>query len=151
MRNTFLILAGLSLILLKTFQAMTHPRDRIAGKIKRIIDNSPYHQLSDYILAMAKVESGNFTHRNVKNLNNPFNMKNAVAGRKDRQYGSDTGNEFRHYDNIEQAALDLIDWFDFTNFPEYLTSHVLFVRELKARKYFEEKFTFYLSLMDQYV
>lgn len=46
------------------------------------------------------------------------------------------GQQMASYDSVEESLADLFLWFDYTKFPDHLTSLKDFVTALKARNYF---------------
>ena len=143
-RNIFVILFLIFLAGAGLFALMP-----IEKKIQVRMLPSNYRRLNRFVVAMSKVESGNYSSSNYKNLNSIFNIKNA---NNRNQPGAQLGNsDFRYYSYKMLSLEDLLSWFDYTKFPVRVSDVRQFVQELKARNYFEEPEGFYLEKMNLYV
>lgn len=120
----------------------------IARKVKRLVNNSKYKDLTKYIIAQAKVETGDFSSRLFVVHNNLFGMKNAS---KRFQLGEPVqGSDFRYYANEKESIEDFLLYLDYVKFPIEVNSLADYVTELKARSYFEEPVNEYLLLMKSF-
>lgn len=92
-----------------------------------------------YIVAQAKLESGNFTSRVFKLNNNYFGMKMPkVRPTTASSPGllSPEGNNYAYYNSESDSVADLLLWMDYTKFPTRVANAMDYTRELKSRKYF---------------
>lgn len=113
---------------------------------------SKYGKYADWIQAQAKHETANFTSDVVKRANNLFGMKNASEGRKFSQLGKAVeGDPYRHYSNYNESIKDLIQWFEFTNFPTNIGTIDSYVAALKDRKYFGAPEEEYLNGLKRWI
>lgn len=131
----------LGIFLLGILLALVIP---VEQKIRARLLLSKYRNLSPHIITLARLESGRYTSNNFKQLNNIFNIKNAFE-RKGQPGYQVQGSEFRKYNFYYQSLNDLLELFDYTNFPVEVSSSQDFVQQLKNRGYFEEELLFYFN------
>lgn len=128
-------IVGLLIVLLVTFQI------KIPGmslKSKGIILLSKYRALFPYIVAQAKVETGNFTSNVFLKNKNYFGMKLPKVRPTLAQPGlmSPEGNNYAAYGSESDSVVDLLMWFDYTKFPIAVESVEEYSKELKNRAYY---------------
>jgi len=101
-----------------------------------------------YIIAQAKLESGNFTSRVFKTDNNYFGMKLPVK-RPTVAAGpglmSPEGNNYARYNSESDSVTDLLLWMEYTKFPVAVDSPEQYTMELKSRNYFGSSESAYLK------
>lgn len=138
------LIIGLLIILLLTGQIVLP----MGIKSRVVILFSKYRALMPYIIAQAKLESGNFTSKVFKTDNNYFGMKLPVK-RPTVAAGpgllSPEGNHYAHYDSESDSVTDLLLWMEYTKFPVSVDSAETYTRELKSRNYFGSSETSYLK------
>lgn len=138
------LIIGLLVILLLTAQ-LTLP---MGLKSRVVILFSKYRALMPYIIAQAKLESGNFSSKVFKTDNNYFGMKLPVK-RPTVAAGpgllSPEGNHYAHYNSESDSVTDLLLWMEYTKFPTVVYNSEVYVSELKSRNYFGSSETSYLK------
>jgi len=117
------------------------------------IQLSRWRKLRRYLIAQAKLESGNFESNIYRRENNPLGMTHA---RKRDQLGRASsiiheGNPIQHYRNDTQGFRDMFLWYDYGNFPTRVDSAKEYVRQLKKRKYFSLNESEYLKGLESYL
>lgn len=139
-----LLIIGLLILLLVTGQIVIP----MGLKSRVVILFSKYRALMPYIIAQAKLESGNFTSRVFKTDNNYFGMKLPVK-RPTVAAGpglmSPEGNNYAHYNSESDSVTDLLLWMEYTKFPVSVDSPEQYTRELKSRNYFGASEVVYLK------
>lgn len=145
------MMLGLPILLLVSLVLMYLFRNNKANPInKSVIWLSPYRKLRPYLLAQARLESGDF-ESNIYNLtNNPLAMNHAYQ--RDQlgdpepsgigEAGSD--GDIQVYRNDTQGFRDMFLWFKYTRFPTHVRDAADYVRNLKQRGYFEANEAEYL-------
>lgn len=114
---------------------------------KMVVTQSRYRDLWPFILAMAKHETANFTSNVYKTNNNAFGMnvpsKRPFIGTK----GTPTpeGANYAKYKTVADSFSDLLLYFEYTNFPDDVTTAEQFVNALQRRKYFTDSQSNYLQ------
>jgi len=140
----FVLIIGLIVVLLVTGQ-LTIP---MGLKSRVVILFSKYRALMPYIIAQAKLESGNFTSRVFKTDKNYFGMKLPVK-RPTVAAGpglmSPEGNNYAHYNSESDSVTDLLLWMEYTKFPTSVNDSQEYTRELKSRNYFGVSETVYIK------
>lgn len=113
---------------------------------------SDYAELTKYIEAMARHESGNYKNRLSQEYNNIFSMtkptirpqislsSTGFTGQIDNQF-----NRWQIYENYTQAIKDLLLYFNYTSFPKKIDSVEKFAFELKKRGYFTASLQEYIN------
>ena len=87
---------------------------------RKLVRQSEYDALEDYIFAMARHESNDFTSPLYKRANNMFGFK--TRSEKEPGIPAPDGGEYRLYKNDGESITALLDWFDRKNFPYQVTS-----------------------------
>jgi hypothetical protein len=101
----------------------------------RALANSKFAGLKEYIEAMARHETGNYTSDLYKRANNLFGMRVPTKRPFER---SGVTNNYSSYCCNEQSIRDFILYLDFVKFPTEVKDDWQFVNELKKRSYFED-------------
>lgn len=119
---------------------------------------SKWRNLRKYLIAQAKLESGNFNSNIYRKTNNPLAMGHAT---KREQLGDpspsgifegdgSSGLSIQKYRNDTQGFRDMFLWYEYGNFPTSVNNAADYVRQLKKRKYFglnEDKYLAGLEAM----
>lgn len=108
-------------------------------------------------IAIAKMETAAFTSKLYVSYNNPWGMRDA-SGRINHQSGTIvTGNGvFGTYSGLRDAARDIIDWMNATDFPQGNLSLADHVHEMTTRGYIGQNATQqdeadYLNLVNEWL
>jgi len=120
---------------------------------------SKWRKLRKYLIAQAKLESGNFKSNIYRKTNNPLAMGHAI---KRKQLGDPSpsgifegdggsGLNIQKYRNDTQGFRDMFLWYAYGNFPTSVTTAQEYVRELKKRKYFSLNEQDYLDGLQSYL
>lgn len=143
----FLILGllGLSLILL----ARRKPKERDGNRNRKLVRQSNYDALEEYIFAMARHETNDFKSSLYRRANNMFGFKTRSAIEPGTP--APDGGEYRVYRNDGESVRALLDWFDRKNFPYTFDSLSDFVHALKVRKYFTDTEENYLRGLQRFL
>lgn len=117
-------------------------------KLRARLYLSRYRKLTPYIIRLARLESGNYTSTNFRQLKNVFNIKNAEQrqGQPGHPY---PGSEFRAYAFYFQSASDLISLFNYYGMVTTVEDSYDFVSELKSHGYFEEDLNYYFTKFEE--
>jgi hypothetical protein len=139
-----LLIIGLLPILLLII-TMTSPFNFMQ---RLIVIFSKYRALLPYMVAQAKLETGNFRSRVFRENKNYFGMKMPKV-RPTKAIGdgllSPEGNYYANFRSEADSIADLLLWFDYTKFPTSVTDSSQYVSELKRRGYFGSSETAYLK------
>lgn len=97
---------------------------------------SAYRKLLPYIIAQAKVETGNFSSNVYQVDNNLFGMK--VNSRPFETPGlmSPEGNRYAHYTSDLYSIVDFVAWLGQTRFPTQVSGVEQYAIEMKQRGYY---------------
>lgn len=121
---------------------------------KSILLFSKYRNLFPYIVAQAKHETGNFLSNVFLQNKNYFGMKLArvrptvaINGGLNAPKNEGT-TPYANYKTESDSVVDLLLWFDYTKFPEKVSSSEEYVRELKKRSYFSANEQAYLKAIN---
>jgi hypothetical protein len=104
-------------------------------------------------LAVSKMETAGWTSGPFRNANNPWGMQMAYIRPHSYQnggYRASQGGKLANYDSLVNAVMDLQDWIDYNNFPEYemsLPQHIQAMHDAKSGSYFGESVADYLALV----
>jgi len=120
---------------------------------------SRWKNLREYLIAQAKLESGNFDSNIYRKTNNPLAMGHAT---KRKQLGDPTPSgifegdgrsrlSIQKYRNDTQGFRDMFLWLEYGNFPTSVNSAKDYVRELKKRRYFGLNESEYLAGLNSYL
>lgn len=126
----------------------------MAIKARAVILLSKYRALYPYIVAQAKLETGNFTSRVFKENKNYFGMKMPrVRPTVAIQEGlkSPEGNNYAAYKSESDSVTDLLLWMEYTRFPVSVDNSETYVRQLKQRNYFGSSEISYLKNIDYWL
>jgi len=123
------------------------------------IQLSKWRKLRKYLIAQAKLESGDFGSNIYKKTNNPLAMGHAT---KRKQLGDpspsgifegdgSSGLSIQKYRNDTQGFRDMFLWYAYGNFPTSVDSAEEYVRQLKKRNYFGLDESAYLKGLESYL
>lgn len=122
--------------------------------VRVIILFSKYRALMPYILAQAKFESANFTSKVYLTDHNYFGMK-FIDGRRGQVatqgLKSSEGDYYAHYLTDSASVVDLLKWFEYTNFPVLVSSANEYATELKNRNYYGGNLLSYIGGISKYL
>lgn len=102
---------------------------------------SKYRALLPYIVAQAKLESGNFTSNVYRTDNNMFGMKVGSSGTPGLK--SPEGDHYEHYPHDAASLMDFLSWLEKKNFPLTVSSSDEYAIELRNRGYFTASLSLY--------
>jgi hypothetical protein len=109
-----------------------------------------------YVVAMSKLESGNYTNT-LSKYDNYFSMREVKERDTVRSgtvllVGVDGGNYiWQKYSSPEQAVKDLFLWFKAKRFDKYIYSSTGFVQELRNKGYFTANINTYINGVNSYL
>lgn len=134
------------------FLTKNSPKSSPESRIREALSATKYVNLTPYIIAQAKHETGNFTSRLYRLAYNCFGMK-VPSIRPYVRSGTIEANEglFSKYNSVEQCVEDYVLWLTFTKFPTAVTSSEDFTKQLKLRSYFEQNTSDYLTAIKNWL
>lgn len=146
-RKWLIILAVFLLISLGFLQ-----QSKANPKLSLRLRTSKYRKYADWIDAMSKYESDNYTNTLSKKYNNIFSMgypsvrpaKNIGSTPLDGA-GDQEPDLFSAYSSRDQAIEDLLLWMDYKEIPNNIGTVESFVAALKDKKYFAQDEKTYLE------
>jgi len=118
---------------------------------------SKWRKLRKYLIAQAKLESGNFKSNIYRKTNNPLAMGHATRRKQlgdpspSGIFEGGSGLDIQKYRNDTQGFRDMFLWYDYGNFPTSVNSAADYVRQLKKRKYFGLNESAYLKGLESYL
>jgi uncharacterized FlgJ-related protein len=107
---------------------------------EKILTSSKYSSYAPYLVALTKVESGNYTSNLYKKHNNTLGM-GCVQRRPTTQIGCseriyDGGMSKGVYKSVNSSVEDLILWLDYNKAPTSFRSVEAFSNWMKSKSYF---------------
>jgi flagellum-specific peptidoglycan hydrolase FlgJ len=149
--------AGL-LIAYVIFREMIKENMNIRPENNPVLFASKYSELTPYIEAQARHESGNYTNRLSREYNNIFSMTKPYVrpetslGATDRTSSIDNQtNRWQIYRNYTQAIEDLLLWMDYTRFPTRVSSVEEYATQMRVRGFYTAPLSQYISGMKKFM
>jgi len=130
-------------------------RTKMSWVTRLFILNNRYKALWPYMKAQAKLETNNFTSNAYLNEHNMFGMGNAE--KRSNQPGKsstqryDGGRLIRSYFWDVGSVKDLLNYFEYVNFPTSVTGTSQYAAELKKRAYFQSDELAYKNGLDRWI
>lgn len=141
----------------KEKKATKEPNPLVTGlmitQIKSALQRSKYLKYSDWIIAMARHESGSFTSILFEKNRNAFGMgipsKRTFLGKPSDLIVE--GQPMAKYESIKQSTEDFLELLKYNNFPTNLTSVRQFAQELKNDGYYTDSVDNYTAGLERWL
>ena len=160
-----ILFAGLLLVLRlfrkdanKIKRAPGTPINSTAGQmaemqIRSALQTSKYSKYADWIVAIAKFETADFTSRIFKENRNAFGMTvpkiRPFLGTSSDIYHE--GQAVAKYSSTYNSTMDFLQYLDYFNYPTNLKTIEEFVSFMKSKGYFSDNLSTYLSGVKNYL